>query len=128
MKMATTELTRSRPAGLGERLLLTVEAGLARLTALWRAAQNRRSVARLLEWDDHMLRDVGLTQGDVRSALASGFTDDPSYRLGAMSVERRRAVQAAAKERLEHQGYFLRTLTKQAALRPSSGARNRLSA
>ena len=38
--------------------------------ALWQAVRNRRSVAKLLEWDDRMLRDIGLTQSDVRSAMA----------------------------------------------------------
>ncbi len=104
--MATTELIHSTPAGAGERLRRVVEAGLARLVALWQAAQNRRRVARLLEWDDRMLRDVGLTAGDVRSALASPLGDDPSYRLGALSRERRRAFQAAANERLAQQGDF----------------------
>ena len=97
--MATTELTQSAPAGAGEKLRRLVEAGLARLVALWRAARNRRAVARLLEWDDHMLRDVGLTSGDVRSALAAPVGDDPSYRLGAMSRERRLAIRAIAEDR-----------------------------
>ncbi len=97
--MATTELSPSTAAGAAERLRLAVEAGLARLVALWRAERNRRSVARLLEWDDHMLRDIGLTSGDVRSALATPLSDDPSYRLGAMSLERRRAFRATASER-----------------------------
>lgn len=127
--MATTELTQSKPAGAGEKVRMFIEAGLARLVALWRARQNRRSVARLLEWDAHMLRDVGLTPGDVRAALASPFPEDPSYRLGTMSLERRRAVHAGAKERLEQQGYFLRTNTKRSAPPSSSGAReDRLSA
>ena len=110
--MATTEFTRNPPAGAGDKLLQLVEAGFARLVALWQAARNRRSVVRLLEWDAHMLRDIGLTPGDVRAALSSPVTDDPSYRLGAMSHERRKAAQAAAQERLEQQGYFLRTLVK----------------
>ena len=60
--------------------------------------RNRRSVAKLLEWDDHMLRDIGLTQSDVRSAMASPIADDPSYRLGAISGERRRAIRAQARD------------------------------
>ena len=122
--MATTELTQSTPASAGERLWRLVEVGLARLIALWRAARNRRAVARLLEWDDHMLRDVGLTAGDVHAALASPMGDDPSYRLGAMSRERRRAFQATAQERLERQGYFLRTLLPSAPIPPLPDGRS----
>ena len=48
-----------------------------------------------------MLRDIGLTQGDVRSAMAiAGVGDDPSYRLGVMSRERRAAFRAQARDAL----------------------------
>ena len=117
--MATTELTRSPPASAGDRLRLAVEAGFARLAAVWGAARNRRSIARLLEWDDHMLRDIGLTPGDVRSALATPLGDDPSLRLGSLSLERRRAVRAVAKERLENQSVLLRAATKGPPLAPA---------
>ena len=110
--MATTEFSHSAPAGAGTKLRRLAEAGLFRLVALWRAVKNRRAVVRLLEWDDHMLRDIGLTQGDVRAALAWPVTDDPSYRLGATSLERRTAFRAASRERLDQQGYLLRTLVK----------------
>lgn len=63
------------------------------------AYRNRREVARLLKWDAHMLRDIGLTQGDVHSALASPLAEDPSYRLDMLARERRRAVHAIARER-----------------------------
>jgi uncharacterized protein YjiS (DUF1127 family) len=63
------------------------------------AYRNRRQVARLLKWDAHMLRDIGLTPGDVRSALASPLAEDPSCRLDMLVRERRRAVQAGARER-----------------------------
>lgn len=125
--MATTELTQST-AGAGEKLRRIVGAGLARLAALWRAARNRRSVARLLEWDAHMLRDIGLTPGDVHSALAAPMGDDPSYHLGAMSLERRRAAHAAARERLEHQGYLLRAVVTDGPHRLAPGRRGRRSA
>jgi hypothetical protein len=42
-----------------------------------------------------MLSDIGLTEGDVRSALASRFAEDPSLRLTAFSGERRQAAQLA---------------------------------
>ena len=84
--MATTELSQSPSTGAGEKLWQLVGAGLARLVTLWRAARNRRAIARLMEWDAHMLRDIGLTPGDVRAALASPVGDDPSYRLGAFST------------------------------------------
>jgi uncharacterized protein YjiS (DUF1127 family) len=65
------------------------------------AVRNRRQVAKLLSWDARMLRDIGLTPGDVRSAMASPFGDDPSCRLDTMARERRNAFHAGARERLE---------------------------
>ena len=96
--MATTNLSPIRSTTT-EKLRNLAEAGAAHVIALWHARKNRRSVARLLEWNDHMLRDIGLTRGDVGSALASRLTDDPSNRLSAFSRERRFAARASAVER-----------------------------
>ena len=127
--MATNEFPMRAPADAGQRLRLFLEAGAARIVALWRSAQNRRRVIRLLEWDDHMLRDIGLTAGDVHSALASPAGHDPSSRLSALALERRKAVRAEAHERLDRQGYFLRSILKPAP-RPTlpDGRGDRLSA
>ena len=45
-----------------------------------------------------MLSDIGLTQGDVRSALSGGLTEDPTDQLGARYGERRYATRATARE------------------------------
>src|SRR5437868_3435722 len=79
-RMFTTELS-TRPASAGERLQQLTGAAFHRFVEMWRAARNRRSVAKLLEWDEHMLRDIGLTQSDVRSAMALPAGGDPSDRL-----------------------------------------------
>ena len=84
----------------GERFFALANGAAARLAAVWRAAQNRRAVAKLLQWDDHMLRDIGLTQGDVYSVMATPAGEDPSRRLSALSAERRAAIRAEALERL----------------------------
>ncbi len=61
----------------------------------------RRSADRSLrELDDRMLRDIGLTHGDVHAALTTRLQDDPSARLSALSDERRRALRAQALERV----------------------------
>ena len=97
--MATTTLHPHTSSSASEKALSLVEAGAARVAALWNAVKNRRSVARLLEWDDRMLRDVGLTQGDVRAALSGRLTEDPANRLDAFYGERRNATRANARER-----------------------------
>ena len=99
--MATCEITSTAPATPGERLQLMVEAAIGRIAGLVRAARNRRSVAKLLEWDERMLRDIGLTPGDVYAAMALRVSEDPSQKLEALSAERRAAIRAEARERLE---------------------------
>jgi uncharacterized protein YjiS (DUF1127 family) len=96
--MATTECQSQTSRSPFEKALTLVEAGARRVVAVWNAARNRRSVARLLEWDDRMLSDIGLTQGDVRSALSGGITEDPTDQLGARYGERRYATRATARE------------------------------
>lgn len=67
----------------------------------WTAYRNRRDVATLLAFDDHMLADIGLTRGDVTCALASPCGVDPSTRLRIMAVERRAGMRAQARERMD---------------------------
>lgn len=85
------------------RQILAIGAGAAAvLVARFRIWKNRRSVARLLQWDAHMLRDIGLTEGDVYSALATRADQDASVQLSMRSLERRYANHAQAKDRLAH--------------------------
>ncbi len=98
--MVTTELS-ARPAGAGERLQHFIETAFTNAAQMWRAARNRRAVAKLLEWDDRSLRDIGLTASDVRGAMAGGISEDPSCRLASLSTERRQGIRAAAIENLK---------------------------
>lgn len=54
-------------------------------------ARNRRAVVTLLNWDDHALRDIGLTRADVHLSLALPYREDPSTRLMFWALERRSA-------------------------------------
>ncbi len=100
--MTTTQFDISQlQSPAGEKLSGFGRIVIARVAGLWRAVQNRRSVKQLLEWDPRMLNDIGLTQGDVLSAMSGPIGEDPSYRLSVLSVERRAAIRAAARERLE---------------------------
>ncbi|HZP19561.1 MAG TPA: DUF1127 domain-containing protein [Bauldia sp.] len=98
--MVTTELG-ARPAGAGEKLQHFIEAAFTHAVQMWRAARNRRAVAKLLEWDDRSLRDIGLTVSDVRGAMAGRLGEDPSSRLASLSSERRQGIRAAAIENLK---------------------------
>lgn len=100
--MVTTEYTHHGAAceSAGERFLSLAGGVAASAAAFWRAWQNRRSVAKLLDWDDRMLGDIGLSAGDVRSVMALPASEDPSARLDALSLERRAARRATAREQL----------------------------
>lgn len=63
---------------------------LQSLTRLWTAWQHRRQVLALVEADDRMLADIGLTRSDLNGALASPASDDPSYYLSRARQERLR--------------------------------------
>lgn len=76
------------------------EAGVAHLQTWWAARKNRRSVAGLLYWNDHMLRDIGLTRADLHSALAARFFEDPSDTL--VSLQRERRFDAGRRRRHPH--------------------------
>lgn len=94
-----TFTTETRPSG-GNRILAVVASACAAAMLRVRVWKNRRQVARLLGWDDHMLRDIGLTQGDVYSAMATGVDEDASVHLSMLSLERRFAHKAQLRERL----------------------------
>ena len=86
--MAATALTNA-PARAGERLQHLFATAFSAAAGIWMSMRNRRSVAKLLEWDDRMLKDIGLTRHDVTSAMATPAADDPSRHLAAFRSERK---------------------------------------
>lgn len=77
---------------------------LSAIATGYRAWRNRRAVTGLLDLDDRMLRDIGLSRSDVTSALAGRRREDPSLRLAAAAGERRAARLAAGHEAWERLG------------------------
>jgi len=55
---------------------------------LWKAWQSRREVIGLLEADDRMLADIGLSRGDVVGSLSAPVDVDPSHHLIRARAER----------------------------------------
>lgn len=80
-----------RRPGLLERAGLLILSGTQALVRLVEAELDRRRTMRLLELDDHMLTDLGISRGDVHHALSSESGEKPSARLADM-----RAAQASA--------------------------------
>ena len=52
-----------------------------------RRAQKRREISKLLNQEDWVLNDMGISRGDVREALA--FKGDASLHLRALAARRR---------------------------------------
>ena len=76
--------------------LITVRGIAARVAPAWSvlaqatrgvviAAVNRRAVRELDQSDDRLLKDIGLTRGDLSAALDVPFYRDPSANLAAHS-------------------------------------------
>ncbi|HET7850648.1 MAG TPA: DUF1127 domain-containing protein [Pseudolabrys sp.] len=59
------------------------------IKAVVRARRHRRDAVTLVSLDQHMLRDIGLTEADLRDAFASRFWEDPTTLLSERLNERR---------------------------------------
>lgn len=70
--------------------------GVRSLRALVKAFQDRREVMNLAEFDDRMLKDIGLTRGDVASALAEPLHHNPSWVLVRCTERHSRAGRSPA--------------------------------
>lgn len=76
-----------------ERPGRTLAARLARLNAwlgsLRIALRNRLAANRLADLDERLLKDLGLTRGDVQEVLRNhGYSDDPSRQLTRLARQR----------------------------------------
>lgn len=67
----------------------TATALLTLAAAAWRRRQNRKAVAGLLDLDDYMLADIGVTRSDVAASLHGSDYLDPSAQLSRLRNERR---------------------------------------
>lgn len=52
--------------------------------------RRRRRMTRMLDLDDHMLKDIGVTRGEIEIALNMPLSADAATELRRMSIERRR--------------------------------------
>lgn len=72
--------------------------GLAFAAAITAYVHRRQSARVLARLDDRMLADIGVTRGDVESALLEPVWRDPTKRLAVMAIERRAATRAVRSE------------------------------
>ncbi|WP_243372714.1 DUF1127 domain-containing protein [Microvirga solisilvae] len=66
------------------------------LISLAKAFQDRREVMNLAEFDERMLKDIGLTRNDVTDALAEPLHHRPSWVLVRCAKRTAPAARAAA--------------------------------
>ncbi|NIX76682.1 DUF1127 domain-containing protein [Microvirga terricola] len=81
----------------------TFAASVARAVAsLVRALKHRREVMHLAEFDDRMLKDIGLTRADVEGALAEPLVRNPSSVLVRCAARRAWSERMVKSERNVH--------------------------
>jgi len=56
----------------------------------FRSWHNRRKVANLSEFDDHLLCDIGISRSDIRQALDLPFAQDPALELQRLALRNRK--------------------------------------
>ena len=61
--------------------MAVLEQATRSLVAFTKALRHRRQIRNLEEFDDRMLKDIGLTRGDVSSALDEPLLRNPSWVL-----------------------------------------------
>lgn len=59
------------------------------IRSVFHAWNSRRKLVRLLDLDDHMLADVGVTREDVKWALDLPFSHDPGLELQRRALRQR---------------------------------------
>lgn len=98
--MTITSLTaQPHPlSNMGRQAIALARHIVRRISSYRRAVQKRRSISPLLEWDARLLDDVGLTRGDLLSAIAEPIGDDPSDRLRKLKIRRQNGILALARE------------------------------
>ncbi|HSI41842.1 MAG TPA: DUF1127 domain-containing protein [Xanthobacteraceae bacterium] len=72
-------------------------AGALRVVRILKALSRRRILADLGEFDDRMLRDIGLTRSDLRDAASGPLWQDPTSVLVVRAVEKRANRRAVPK-------------------------------
>ena len=85
LRLSPIALLVSATRYISKRIVATLVALFHQLQA---ERKGRNSAAKLMEFDDAMLRDIGLTRSDVMVSMRSKDAD-PTRTLGTLANERR---------------------------------------
>ncbi|MCC7347244.1 MAG: DUF1127 domain-containing protein [Variibacter sp.] len=91
--MTTQSLSFPAASAFG-RIVAFAGTVAARAVAFAQAYRSRRDLQLLAGFDDRMLRDIGLTRGDLRDAVAEPLWRDPTNVLVRRARDRRRNAHA----------------------------------
>jgi uncharacterized protein YjiS (DUF1127 family) len=89
------ETRKTAFASFGAAASATLLAVALQVIRLAKAVARRRVIADLAEFDDRMLRDIGLNRSDLRDAASTPMWQDPTSVLVVRSVEKRAARRLA---------------------------------
>ena len=92
---AITALAYFAAAPIGRALGALADRARHSLKQFRTRVQNRRDITQLAEFDDRMLRDIGLSRSDVLDAFAEPPWRDPTDILAQRAAERRVMQQRA---------------------------------
>ncbi len=76
----------SQTEPVADGLLSTVSRFAGQMARSWK---RRNDLARLREFDDHQLADIGITREDLSWALALPFSHDPTHALEERALRHR---------------------------------------
>lgn len=97
-------LTLHMPTTLPERITLAAALagrGVVRaVKSAYKRHRDRRMLREMLHWNNHLLADIGLEREDIRQALATGGSLEPTRRLQVIAVERRATARFDARRAL----------------------------
>lgn len=95
------EVRRTAFSSVGAMASAMLVGAITRLFQIGKALKRRALINQLGEFDDYMLRDIGLTRSDLRDAAAGPLWQDPTSVLVVRAVERRAGHRQAVRETLE---------------------------
>ncbi|MBS7543412.1 DUF1127 domain-containing protein [Ancylobacter oerskovii] len=95
------EVRRTAFSSFGAAASGLLAGGFVTLVRIAKALHRRTVLNRLGDFDDRMLKDIGLTRADLRDAASGPIWQDPTSVLVVRAVERRAGRRQAVRDSLD---------------------------